>query len=45
MIIPVGIVTTIQIINLIKPPFLSQVDHLTIISVNQFTTGIKSKRI
>ena len=38
-------VTRTQTTNLISPPFLSQVDHLTTISVNQLTTGIKSKRI
>lgn len=43
--IPEGIVTRIQMISLISPPFLRNVDHLTIISTIQLTPGMSSKRI
>ena len=35
-------VTTIHTISLMIPPFLKKVDHLTTISVIQFTTGMSS---
>ena len=38
--IPEGMVTSMQTINLISPPFLRKVDHLTTISTIQFTTGM-----
>ena len=42
--IPLGIVTKIQMINLSKPPFFDHVDHLTTISVIQFTPGINNNK-
>lgn len=43
--IPEGMVTIIHIISLSKPPFLSQVLHLTTISTIQFTPGIRRRII
>lgn len=43
--IPEGMVTIIHIISLSKPPFLSQVLHLTTISTTQFTPGIRRRII
>ena len=44
-IIPEGMVTMIQITNLKRPPFLSQVLHLTTISTTQFTPGMRRRII